>query len=126
MILQGKSIHELRAIAQGYNVPDIFAKTDVQLRQAIETKQTESIPKLEVVIPKPEYDASLMTRPPARTSDIETIKELLAPHIARGLRLTFPDPEHWHMQYLNKEDNGTIRMPPRVIMQCADKVINAK
>lgn len=126
MILQGKSIHELRAIAQGYNVPDIFAKTDVQLRQAIEVKQTESIPKLEVVIPKPEYDASLMTRPPARISDQETILRLLAPHIARGLRVTFPTPEEWHMQILNREDNGTIRMPPRVVMQCADKLLNAK
>ncbi len=122
-MLDGKSLTELRQIAQGYGVSDIFQKTDVQLKQAISLKQKEMQPKPEIVIPKPEYDARLMTKPPGKKSDRDVAEEVLVQHIARGLKLSFPNEEEWHMSFDNREDTGTIRMPPRVILMCADKIM---
>lgn len=123
MSLQTKTLHQLRSIAQGYGIGDIFAKTETQLRQEIELKQVEQLPKPEIVIPQPEYDARLMTRPPAKRSDKDLIQEGLKEYIARGLRLTFPDEETWQMQYSKKIDTGTIRMPLRHVLNCAAKLI---
>jgi len=121
--MQGKSLHELRAIAQGYGISDIFSKTDIQLRQDISLKQAEMQPKPEIVIPKPEYDARLMTRPPSKKSDRELAEEMLAPYVARGLTVTYPTPEEWHMRMGKKEDTGTLRMPIATLLACAERMV---
>lgn len=121
-MLEQKSLHQLRSIAQGYNIPDIFAKTRQQLEQDISLKQTESIPKPE---PKPvavEYDARLMSRPPAKICTREILEDLLSEHINRGLVLTFPTPEEWHMKLDRREDTGTMRQPPRNVLECANRI----
>ncbi len=121
--LASKSIHDLRAIAQGYGIPDIFAKTDVQLRQAIELKQQKMVPDAPVVIPKPEYDARLMTAEPSAMGDRAEIEALLSTHVARGLHLSF-DEEHWHMSHGDRSDSGTLRMQLRTVLRCADRVLH--
>jgi hypothetical protein len=121
--MRNKSVHELRGIAQSFGIADIFSKDAAQLIQAIELKRTEMIPKAEIVVPKPEYDAKLMTKPPSRKTDRQEIERYLQPYIARGLRLSFPEPEVWAMECGKKNDTGSIRMPIRVVLQCADKVI---
>lgn len=121
-MLRKKTIHQLRAIAQGYGIPDIFSKTDIQLIQAIELKQGEMVPDKLPPIPPPEYDARLMLKPPAKKSSQRDIQELLAPHVARGLHLSF-DEERWYMKYDKRTDEGTLRMPLRVVLGCANKVI---
>lgn len=90
--------------------------------QAIELKQQtySTLPQLD--IPKPEYDARLMTKPPSRRSNRDEIKELLSPYVARGLHLTFGD-EQWFMTCGKKSDQGTMRMPLRVVLRCARKVM---
>lgn len=118
-----KDLHKLRSIAQGYNIPDIFAKTENQLRQEIELKQIEHLPKQKEVIPHNPYDARLMTRPPAKKSNRDSILELLQEHIRRGLHVDFPDEETWEMRYAKKIDTGNIRIPLRTILQCANKVM---
>lgn len=122
-MLHKKSIHDLRAIAQSYAIPDIFAKTQAQLIQAIELKQQDMVPKVDNTIMRPEYDARLMTKPPARLSNQATIMEILDEHIKRGLHITFPEPERWHMQWGKKEDTGTIRMPLRTVLKCAENIM---
>lgn len=122
-MLRSKSIHELRSIAQGMGVTDIFAKDQIQLVQAIELKQQALMPEPEIVIPKPEYDARLMTKPPAKKGSQQELEELLAPYIARGMRLSFPEPEIWHMVCGKKEDTGNMRQPLKNILQCADKIM---
>lgn len=122
-MLHKKSIHDLRAIAQSYAIPDIFAKTQAQLIQAIELKQQDMVPKADNTIARPEYDARLMTKAPARTSDRAEIVGLLREHIARGLHVTFPEPERWHMQWGKREDTGTTRMPLRTVLKCAEEIM---
>lgn len=120
--LHKKTIHELRAIAQGYGIPDLFAKTDIQLTQAIELKQQEMVPDKPEPIPPPQYDARLMMKPPAKRSSQKDIEELLAPHVARGLHLHF-DEERWYMQFDKRTDEGTLRMPLRTVLTCAGKIM---
>jgi hypothetical protein len=123
-VLTNKSIHELRAIAEGYGVPDVFAKDLNELRQAIELKQVAHIKEPEFVPPvRQEYDTRLMTKRPAKTFTQEEAIELTKPHRVRGLVLTFPDPDRWHMRIGIKEDTGTLRMPPRVFLDCADRIM---
>lgn len=125
-MLHNKTIHELRAIAQGYQIPDLFAKTQSQLVQAIELKQQAMVPKVDNTPPRPEYDARLMTKPPSRRSSIDEIKELLVPFVDRGMHLSFPSPDQWHMQFGKKEDTGNIRMPLRVVLKCAERLMRGQ
>ena len=121
--LASKSIHDLRSIAQSFGVADIFSKSKEHLIQAIELKQAKLVPEPPIVIPKPEYDARLMTKPPSKSSTQDDVVELLAEHVARGLHLSFPEPERWHMQWGKKEDTGTLRMPLRVVLSCANQIM---
>lgn len=123
-MLNNKSMHELRAIAEGYGIPDVFAKDINELRQAIELKQVAQVKEPEFVAPvRGEYDSRLMTRRPAKDFTQEEAFELTKPHRTRGLVLTFPDPDRWHMRLGIKEDTGTLRMPPRVFLDCADRIM---
>lgn len=121
-MLANKSLIELRGIAQSFNIADLFQKDKTQLVQAIEMKQQALIPVPKINIPKPEYDARLMTKPPSKKSDQQEIEQLLAPYMARGLRITFDD-ERWYMAHGKRTDEGTIRMPLRVVLKCADKIM---
>lgn len=121
-MLRNKSLTELRGIAQSFGVADIFTKDQLQLIQAIELRQQDMQPTTAPIIPKPEYDARLMTRPPAKRSEVEVAEELLAPYVERGLHLRF-DEERWYMSYSGRTDEGTLRMPLRVLMKCADNLM---
>lgn len=119
-----KSITDLRTIAQSFGVADIFKKDRNALLQAIETKQAEAAPQPIIVIPKPEYDPRLMTKIPAKKSEQTEADELLKPYIERGLVVTYPEHERWHMRCGKREDSGTMRMPLRVLLMCAERVLN--
>jgi len=122
-MLRSKTLHELRGIAQSYGIPSIFSKDSNQLIHDIELKQQAMIPEPVVPPVKPEYDARLMTKPPAKSSTQEDVRRLLEPHIARGLTLTFPDAETWHIAHGKRTDTGTIRMPHRVVLDCANRLM---
>ena len=123
MELRKESIHKLRTMAQAFGVTDIFEKDAVRLAQEIELKQQTLIPPPIVLPPKPEYDARLMTKPPARRSSMDEILDLLEPYIIRGLKVTF-DNEDWAMANGVKTDCGTIRMPLKTVLECARKVMS--
>lgn len=120
--LRNKSIHDLRTIAQSFGVTDIFEKDIIHLAQEIEIKQQKLIPAHTVLPPKPEYDARLMTKPPARKSSIALITELVEPYIKLGLKLRFEE-ENWFMAYGDKNDSGSIRIPPRHVLNCAERLL---
>lgn len=120
--LAKKSLHDLRVMAQAFGVTDIFEKDAAHLMQEIETMQIAMIsPPLELP-PRPPYDARLMTAQPAATSDMNSIIDLLEPHIGLGLKLSF-DEENWYMARGKKADSGTIRMPLRDVLMCAERVL---
>jgi len=122
MTLRDKSLTQLRGIAQSFGVQDIFSKTDIQLIQAIELKQKKLLPEKQTETPKPEYDARLMTKPPSKKSSKDEAFELLQPFIERGMKFTWDD-EHWHMQHGKREDTGSVRIPLRILLKCAEKIM---
>lgn len=114
--------HELRTIAQALGVTDIYQRSMADLEQQISLKQGAlHKPTLELP-PRPEYDSRLMTKAPARKSEPNEIVDLLEGHIKLGLKLRFDD-ERWYMACSNRTDEGTIRMPLRHVLNCADKVL---
>lgn len=121
--LDHMSIHQLRAIAQSFGVPDVFKLDTNQLIQAIHLKQETLVTPAPQPVPRPEYDARLMWKVPSQTCTQEEATEVLQGHMERGLHVTFPDPDRWHMQYGKKEDTGTLRMPLRTLLNCADKML---
>ena len=122
--LQGKSLTQLRGIAQSMGVSDIFKLDDAQLKQAIELKQGEVFPQLSAPVPKPEYDARLMLRPPAKISPKDEAMTLLQPYIERGLHVRW-DSECWYMSHGKVNDSGSVRIPLRILLRCAERVLNA-
>lgn len=121
-MLSDKSLTQLRGIAQSLDIPNIFQKDKAHLIQAIELKQSASIPLPAIDIPKPEYDARLMTKPPSKKSEVTEIEKLLAPYVERGLKVRFED-ERWFFSYNKKTDEGTLRMPMRQVLRCAEKLL---
>lgn len=122
-MLENKNLHQLRGIAQSFGIADIFSKTDIQLRQEISLKQeTLAPPKPEPITPLP-YNAKLMTKAPSRKSTKEEAIETLKPFTDKGLHLTFPNEEEWHMRWGKKEDTGTLRMPLRILVKCAGEIM---
>lgn len=123
MSLHNKSMHQLRSIAQGMGVADIFTKSKERLIQDIELGQQDLVQVKPESIPQPPYDARLMTKPPAKKSNESDLMELLRPYVERGLTVDFPTPETWRMRWGKREDNGNMRMPLRHVLQCADKIM---
>ena len=123
-VLDNKTIPELRAIAEGYGIPDLFSKDKAELLQAIRGKQTASIPVPVFVEPvQNDYDSRLMTKRPAKETTQAVAVEILADYVRQGLELTFPEPDRWSMRYKDRTDSGTMRMPPRTMLYCANKLM---
>lgn len=122
--LQNKSITQLRGIAQSFGIENIFQMDRVKLTQTIEMKQAALQPIPEVVIPKPDYDARLMSKPPAKQVDGKWAKELLREYISRGLNFRVDEHgERWYMVSGKKNDEGTMRMRPDTLLSCAKRVM---
>lgn len=106
-------------------VNDVFAKDVNHLIQDIELKQQALAPPPTPPIPKPEYDARLMDKPPAKRSLPVDAVEALAPFIAKGLRFDIDNNgENWTMQYGTVVDSGTLRMPLRTLLAVAQRVMS--
>ena len=118
------SIHELRGIAESYGIADVFSKDEKHLRQEIELAKAEHAKPQVQPIPKPEYDPRIRNLPPAKECSQEIILDYLKPFMDRGLKVSFPEPERWHMIFDKREDSGNIRIPPRVILKCAQRVMS--
>lgn len=114
--MKSKSLIELRGIAQSLNIPDIFQKDQVQLIQAIELKQQGFMPKPEAAIPH-----VIIVDKAKDTTDTNAIKNMLEPFIQRGLHLSF-DATRWYMKHGKRTDEGTLTMPLRVVLRCAEKI----
>ena len=121
-MLQDKSLIELRGIAQSLSIPDVFQKDKLQLVQAIEFKQQAVTVAPKIEMPRPPYDARLMTQAPAKIGDKDEVWGMIEPLIKRGLHAKF-DEERWYFSHGKKTDEGTLRMPLRNIIKCAEAVL---
>lgn len=121
-ILDKKSIHELRSIAQSFGISDIFEKDYNVLAQEIRDKQLEIVSPAPLLPEPPKYDSSLMTKAPSSQASPEEIVNLLENHIKQGLIVNLTE-ERWYMSYGKKTDEGTMRMPLRTVLLCANKLM---
>ena len=124
--LRSKSLTELRGIAQSFELPDIFEKDAIQLIQAIEAKTARMAQDALPPLPeRPSYDARLMSTHPRKRCNPGEIVEVLEPLVARGLHLRFDD-ERWYIAFGERNDEGTLRMPLRTVLDCAERLMRAK
>ena len=123
-MLVNKSITELRGVAQAMGVVWGFGDDKDRLIHLIETKRDVTVPPAPVLdIPLPNNQL-LRTLPPARISREQEIMGFMQPYIDRGLRFTISDDlQTWSMQAGIKTDSGTMRQPPRILIECAEKVL---
>lgn len=92
-----------------------LVKRIVEFQQRIEPPRRQEEPKL--ADPK---DEKLRSQPPAESASQKEIMEACKNHIAKGMVLTFPEDDQYHMRYRMKEDSGNIRQPLRTIVQRAE------
>ncbi len=117
-----KSLTELRGIAQAIGAEFTFADNAAKLQLIIERHVESKYKPPEIGTMEPE-DLTLRTRPPAKNATQVEIVEYLKDYIAKGLTLKFPCQDQWHMDFKGKSDSGNIRMPPRVIVGCAKRLM---
>ena len=117
-MLEKKTLTELRTIAQGLGVTEIFSKSKAHLLQGIEQKHKDLIPVEKIIIPI-EYK----TLPSGKMSDKEQLMDLLQPYIKRGLKVVIEE-ETWRFSFGRKSDSGTLRMPLRIALKKAQEILS--
>jgi hypothetical protein len=123
--LAERSIHDLRSIAQGYGIANLFQLDKPALLQQIRLKQQDMQPKTSNVPEVAPYDGRLFGDQPLETSE-DNLREVLQEHISRGLKLDFLPPDAWRLRIADREDTGTLRQPLFKIVQAADNLLRAK
>lgn len=114
-----KTMTQLRGLAQSMGVRWSFEDDKGSLIQKIALKQSEMLPLPVVQMPD---DQRLRIKPPSKVSDEETLMHLLQPYIEMGLKIEFAD-GRFYMSY-TRTDSGTLRQPPRVILDCAKRIMS--
>lgn len=116
--LHEKTLTELRTIAHGLGVDEIFTKTPAVLIHDIEVKHSALIPKEKIVIPV-EYRLISSTD----MCDKTELLELLEPYIKRGLKVVIGE-DTWRFSFGNRNDTGTLRMPIRIALKKAAEILS--
>lgn len=116
-----QSITQLRGLCQSMGAKWSFADDANALKQKIALRQTDMLPPPVLpVIPVPD-DQRTRTKPPSKVSDEAMIMSMLQPYISRGLHVSFAN-NHFNFRYKDRTDSGTMRQPPRVVLNCAAKL----
>lgn len=113
-----KTIHELRSSAQAKGIKFSFSDDALQLAQKINAVG-------EALKPAPEVVPVIHVVRDGSTMAIrqEKARELLQYHVERGLHVTFPSEDTWHIKLANREDSGTLHMPPEVLLMAANRLL---
>lgn len=123
-MLENKSLVELRAIYQGMGGKINWQDNKAKLIELITEKNAATLTPPEPIYTP--HDQKLFTRPPAKASSQHELLALLQDHITKGLDLQFPTPESWSMRYYKQMDSGTMRMPLRVVVGLANRMMEKK
>lgn len=118
MSLKDKSIVELRGIAQGLGIPDLFNKSRVELVQQIELKSSDISPIQSPLVPEVRF----VSIPSDTIANEELLKEALDPFIKLGVSLSV-DNDVWFLKYGKKEDAGTMHQPIKNIIRCVERLL---
>lgn len=99
-----------------------FADDVSALEQKVATRQAEIMPREPLPIVAVPDDQRLRTRPPAKVSEDHVIRAMIHPYTTLGLSFEIKDGQFF-MSYGKKTDSGTLRQPPRVILDCAKRLM---
>lgn len=121
--LESKSITELRGMysSMGGNVN--FSDSKNVLITKIGLRISDRMPKVEPIQTAVPEDQRLRTVAPAENMDQQSVLDALKPFVDAGLRLWFPESDSWQMSFGKKMDSGSLRIPLRVIVNCAREVM---
>lgn len=123
MTLELRSIHELRGMVSAMGGRLDFGDDKKKLAAKIKSMLDAQLPQPQVMIPDMPEDMRLRIVPPARNLPRDQVIAALSEYTERGMRLSFPRPDQWRMEFMKKHDTGTMRMPLRVIVGCAQQVM---
>jgi len=121
-VLDKKSLTELRSIYQSFGGDLDMSLDKPRLIQEIERRKREIYVRPAPVV-KP-IDGRLAFKSPSRRTSKDEIIEVLQPYVDKGLKVEFPDDDHWSMSVADRTDDGTVRMPLRTVEYCARKLLN--
>jgi hypothetical protein len=117
-----QSITELRALAQSMGCKWSFADDINALKQKVAMRQTEIMPPVPLPVVAAPDDQRLRIRPPSKISEESTIRAMIQPYISLGLSFEIKDGQFF-MSHGKKTDSGTLRQPPRAILDCARRLM---
>ena len=119
-----KSITELRVMAQYLGITVNLGWDKRKLGDMIDAKMQASLNLAPAVSDEPS-DALLRTTPRAHNLSQKAVLAALAKYKDSGLVVTFPTPDTIRLTHtVSREDSCSLRVPLRVIVACARKVIH--
>lgn len=110
-------------MAQAMDAPFEFSDDKTALIGIIRGEMAAKVPKPRIPDNIEPSDQSLTITPPKYVCTQQTIMDVCAPYVAKGLRITFPTTDQWMMRFGKREDSGTLRMPPLDVVRCARDMV---
>jgi hypothetical protein len=117
--LENKSLTEIRGIASAVGLKINFGDGKEKLIGLINDHMKATVPKPAFPPPLAPVDTRTMDAPPLHRSTAKQIEDALADYVRRGLVITYPNGDLWHMKLGKREDSGPMRMPLRHIIGVA-------
>lgn len=116
--LEHESVTRIRGLCQSLGVDFSFVDSKDVLLEKLRERQKSLLPPAPA--PLPPLDANV---PEDVEDSRERVRLLLAPYVARGLIVSFPDSRTWHLRADKREDSGGLDVPLEVIARCARDVM---
>lgn len=117
--LESKSITQIRGIASAIGLKVNFGDGKDKLLGLVQEKLKADLPRPVLPPPLTPQDTRLMDSPPLHRVNRTQLEDALRDYIRRGLVITYPSNDLWHMRVGKREDSGPMRMPLRHVLQVA-------
>jgi hypothetical protein len=117
--LEKKSLTEIRGIASAIGLKVNFGDGKEKLVGLINDRMKATVEPPRFPPPLTPVDTRTMDAPPLHRCNRKQIEDALADFIRRGLVVTYPNEDLWHMKLGKREDSGPMRMPLRHIIGVA-------
>jgi hypothetical protein len=117
--LESKSLTEIRGIASAIGVKVNFGDGKEKLIGLVNDHMKATVEPPRFPPPLTPVDTRTMDAPPLYRCTHKQIEEALTDYIRRGLVITYPNGDLWHMKLGKREDSGPMRMPLKHIIGVA-------
>lgn len=117
--MESKSLTEIRGIASALGVKVNFGDGKEKLIGLVNDRMKVTIEPPRFPPPLTPLDTRTMDAPPLYRLNRRQIDEALIDYVRRGLVITYPNDDLWHMKVGKREDSGPMRMPLKHILGVA-------